>query len=140
MKVYSTKDQKAILANEGRKLLTPKTEHISCRASGTHLDSCLPLPCKIPEHKDESKLTAGIVKNNVSSPVLTILITPVRMKNVRDVTEGERLEMSHVEDQEPWQSLSPKSSYHLHCSHEEKVLQPSAEKRASQHMWRRLPL
>lgn len=115
-------------------------QNTSCRASGTHLDSCLPLPPKIPEHKNKSKLIAGVVKNSVSSPVLTTLITPVRMKNLRDVTEGEKLKMSHVEDQEPWQSLSPESSYHLHCSHDEKVLQPSAEKRASRHVWRRLPL
>lgn len=115
-------------------------QNTSCRASGTHLDSCPPLPPKIPEHKNKSKLIAGVVKNSVSSPVLTTLITPVRMKNLRDVTEGEKLKMSHVEDQEPWQSLSPESSYHLHCSHDEKVLQPSAEKRASRHVWRRLPL
>lgn len=55
------------------------------RASGTQEGSCVPLLSEVPEHMSKSKLTAGVVKRNVSSPVLTALMTPVRMKNA----EGE---------------------------------------------------
>lgn len=54
------------------------------KASGTQVSSCLPLLSEVPDHMSKSKPTTGIVNRNVSSPVLTALMTPVRMKN----TEG----------------------------------------------------